>query len=286
MKRAVSLSVLTFLIFINFINSPPAFSLNPHPVDADRVVVQRDDLTEEARLKNQLLSELYKNFPKNEIDDIFSDPRLALDEAVFDSVISQCVLPDGTSRRFLGYLDPDCGILIPKSVQRGKKFLEENRELLDEVYKKYGVEPEIVTAILRLESNFGNYTGKHRVLNTLYTRYVMYSQRREFVAREINYFIKVAKKNNWDIFEIKGSAWGAFGMAQFIPSSYWYYAVDGNGDGKIDLFELVDATHSIANYLAVHGLSENENDKRAAIWAYNRSKAYVNAIMAYARALK
>lgn len=264
MKRAASFFALALLLFIT---SPPAFS-------------------SEAEFKNQLVAELYKYFPQNDIDAIFSDPRLSIDESIFDPGPSQCVLSDGTSRKFLGYLDPDCGILLARSVRRGKEFLETNRELLAAIHKKYGVEPEIIAAILRLESNFGNFLGRHSVLNALYTRYIMYPRRREFVLREIKYFIRIARRNSWDIFEVKGSAWGAFGMAQFIPSSYWHYAVDGDANGKTDLFNLVDSAHSVANYLAVHGWSDNEEDKRAAIWAYNRSDAYVRAILAYARALK
>ena len=86
---------------------------------------------------------------------------------------------------------------------------------------------------------------------------------------------------------MKGSWAGAFGICQFIPSSYVRFAVDGNGDGVIDLFDFRDAVASIANYLKAHGWENGRLEaKRQAIYAYNHCDSYVDAVLAYAKATK
>jgi membrane-bound lytic murein transglycosylase B len=76
-------------------------------------------------------------------------------------------------------------------------------------------------------------------------------------------------------------------MAQFVPSSYTKYAVDENNDGIVDLFDLPDASASIANYLQAHGWEKNNQEKNwKAVYAYNHCDEYVKAVFAYAKSLK
>jgi len=124
------------------------------------------------------------------------------------------------------------------------------------------------------------------VLNSLYTLYVLSPRRRNFALEQIDFFLRLAKKNEWELFEIRGSIAGAIGLPQFIPFSYWHFAIDGNKDDKVDLFEPVDAIYSVANYLFEHGWSDKSRAQRNAVWAYNHDRTYVNAVLAYARALK
>ena len=86
---------------------------------------------------------------------------------------------------------------------------------------------------------------------------------------------------------MKGSWAGAFGIPQFVPSSYVKYGADGNGDGAVDLYNLADALASMANYLRSFGWSDQDPvKKKEAVYAYNHCDNYVQAVFAYARALK
>jgi membrane-bound lytic murein transglycosylase B len=95
---------------------------------------------------------------------------------------------------------------------------------------------------------------------------------------------EIGRRLNIDPLGIRGSKSGAFGYPQFLPSSYLRFAIDGNENGQISLYELADAIASAANYLAGHcwspGISRRE--QRRAIWAYNRSDAYVDTVLSLA----
>ncbi|MDP2668952.1 MAG: lytic murein transglycosylase [bacterium] len=243
-------------------------------------------LSSEEQLRKDLQSRLSKVFPKDEIEKIFSGDGLAVDKSVFDTKSFECELPDGTKRNHTGFYDPVCGILTSASLQRGKDFIEKYQETFDRADELYGVDAEVIAAILRVETNFGSYIGKHSVLNALYTQYVFTPSRRSMALEQIEFFLRLAKKQEWDLFAIKGSTWGAIGLPQFMPFSYWHFAVDCGGDGKADLFDPADAICSAANYLRIHGWSDKLKNQRSAIWAYNHDNTYVNAVLAYAKALK
>ena len=90
---------------------------------------------------------------------------------------------------------------------------------------------------------------------------------------------KLNKISPLPVNEIKGSWAGAFGMSQFLPSSYISWAVDGNNDGVINLFDKADAIFSVANYLSSNGWGKSDDKQRKAIWHYNHSSAYVDAVI-------
>jgi membrane-bound lytic murein transglycosylase B len=86
-----------------------------------------------------------------------------------------------------------------------------------------------------------------------------------------------------DPFEVKGSSHGAFGLLQFIPSSFQKFAIDGNRDGKIDLFNFEDAVASSANYLQKQGWGKKEKQKKRALHAYNHDWGYVKTVIKYSK---
>jgi membrane-bound lytic murein transglycosylase B len=90
-----------------------------------------------------------------------------------------------------------------------------------------------------------------------------------------------------DPLELRGSGSGAFGYPQFLPTSYLRFGRDGSGDGRVDLFDIDDASASCANYLAAQGWRKGltEKERRSVIWRYNRSDAYVSTVLALARSL-
>ncbi|MDD5773039.1 MAG: lytic murein transglycosylase [bacterium] len=197
--------------------------------------------------------------------------------------------------------------------EKVKSYIAENNEFLSKLYEKYNVPPEIICSILMVESKLGSYMGKYRVINIyssmaasntdkaiddIYERYqddakLTEEQKlsRENIAQrvkkksdwaysELKIFLKFVKDNNIDPFEIKGSFSGAFGLAQFIPSSFARFAVDGNGDGKIDLYNQYDAMASIANYLKENGWKKDltKAQEKDVIGTYNHNKYYVDAV--------
>ncbi len=105
---------------------------------------------------------------------------------------------------------------------------------------------------------------------------------------ELLALFKAAKKHNLDILSLKGSYSGAFGLPQFLPSSMLKYGVDGNQDGKVSLFEEIDAIYSVANYLKVHGWKSSlpPSVQTQVILSYNNSKPYGEAVLKVAELLK
>jgi membrane-bound lytic murein transglycosylase B len=97
---------------------------------------------------------------------------------------------------------------------------------------------------------------------------------------------KIYKTSRIEILNLYGSWAGAFGMSQFLPSSYTNWAVDGNADGKIDLFETEDAIYSVANYLKINGWGNSIEQQRKAVFHYNNSNAYVDAVLLLAEKIK
>jgi membrane-bound lytic murein transglycosylase B len=136
----------------------------------------------------------------------------------------------------------------------GAEFWRANRALVDEVSETLGVEPEIIMAIVGVETNYGMITGRFRVIDALATLGFYYPRRAEFFANELAQFIRLSQEEDLPVTEVQGSYAGAMGIGQFIPSSYRAYAVDFDDSGYRDLWRsLPDALGSVANYLAVHG---------------------------------
>ena len=93
------------------------------------------------------------------------------------------------------------------------------------------------------------------------------------------------RDNKLDPLAMPGSVYGAVGIPQFMPSNLPLYAVDGNKDGKIDLFNPADAIPSVGNYLKRHGWDKSEAKTRHALKRYNNSTMYANTIMVLAEAV-
>lgn len=148
--------------------------------------------------------------------------------------------------------------LTEKRIKDGKEFLVTHQKLLAEAEEKYGVDRHIITAIIGVETFYGTRQGNYRVLDSLATLAFDYPQRPLF-WRELKAFFALSKAENIDPATVKGSYAGAMGYGQFIPTSYLHYAVDGDNDGKRDLWKNpADAIHSVANYFKQHGWQQGE----------------------------
>jgi membrane-bound lytic murein transglycosylase B len=144
--------------------------------------------------------------------------------------------------------------LTPLRIEGGVAFWRDNAELLARAKAIYGVPEEVIVAIIGVESIYGRRTGSFRVIDSLYTLGFEGPRRTDFFRSELEQFLLLTRENGLDLLETKGSFAGAMGMPQFISSSYRSYAVDFNGDGKIDLWnDTADVVGSVANYLRRFG---------------------------------
>ncbi|MBY6018024.1 lytic murein transglycosylase B [Ferrimonas balearica] len=143
--------------------------------------------------------------------------------------------------------------LTEERLQAGLAFWNEHQDTLARAEQTFGVEPEIIVAIIGVETYYGRHLGRHKVLDALYTLGFHYPPRQTFFRKEFGHYLKLAQEQGWALDSIKGSYAGAMGYGQFIPSSYLAYAVDFDNDGKRDLIgNPVDAIGSVANYFAEH----------------------------------
>ncbi len=141
-----------------------------------------------------------------------------------------------------------------KRIRRGLEFWQANNEILSRAEQKYGVPPEIITAIIGVESFYGRHKGRYRVLDSLTTLGFDYPRRGKFFRKELEHYLLMTREEEIDPLSLMGSYAGAMGKPQFISSSYREYAVDFNDDGKRDLWDnTADAIGSVANYFRRHG---------------------------------
>ena len=139
-------------------------------------------------------------------------------------------------------------------IRLGKKYLDDNREILEAANREYGVPPEIITAIIGVETRYGSNTGSFKVLDSLVTLGFGYPRRASFFRKELEQFLLLSREQGMDPLAVTGSYAGAMGIPQFISSSFRHYAVDFDKDGKIDIWNNpADAIGSVANYFKVHG---------------------------------
>jgi membrane-bound lytic murein transglycosylase B len=218
--------------------------------------------------------------------------------------------PKGTAAR------PDVMRVDPREIERGRAFIRQHAEILARVEERFGASPQIITAILMIESRLGTYPMPYNVatayvnlaflLDPEYFRQIqtLYSdaypqlfeeatvarahRRARWAVTELYYLSAIADHLDMDPVSISGSFAGALGPAQFIPSSFWTYGIDGDGDGIADPFNMADAKLSMGQYLRKFGWRENApvEQKRKAVWYYNRSTVYVNTIMMLYEELK
>ena len=154
----------------------------------------------------------------------------------------------------------------PKRIDDGRAFLATHRAALQRAEDQSGVSKDIIVAILGIETSYGGNKGSFPVVDALYTLAFAYprtgdpakhareNQREAFFRDELAQLFALAREQKLDIASLKGSYAGAMGWGQFMPSSYRDYGVDGDGDGRIDLFnDLDDVFASVANYFQKKG---------------------------------
>jgi membrane-bound lytic murein transglycosylase B len=257
-----------------------------------------------SELSRQFIEErlVDKGMDKSQVHSMINDSRISTqpDIVILNLFYST---PQGTEKQ------PEIMGIDPKSVKMGRIFIEENKESLSSLEKRFGTSPQIITAILVVESKLGNYPMRYNVVTAYINMASMldpdylgeiqkkyageYPQlndedtikraqnKAQWALDELYHLVNLANKLKIDPLSIMGSFAGAIGPAQFIPSTFQSYGIDGDEDGIINPFNMQDAKASIGHYLKGLGWSEDAtlNVKRKAIWNYNHSQVYVNTIM-------
>ncbi len=158
--------------------------------------------------------------------------------------------PSGPNGAWLRYRKK---FITPDNVQNGVVFWNQYEDALNRAWQVYGVPPEIIVGIIGVETRWGRVMGKTRIFDALATLSFNYPRRAEYFSGELETFLLMARDEQDDPLNLKGSFAGAMGYGQFMPSSYKQYAVDFSGDGHINLWDPVDAIGSVANYFKAHG---------------------------------
>jgi membrane-bound lytic murein transglycosylase B len=144
--------------------------------------------------------------------------------------------------------------LNDRRIDGGVRFWQENAGQLAKASALYGVPEEIIVAIIGVETEYGRNMGGFRVFEALATLAFKYPPRAEFFRTELEQFLLLARENNLDPLAVKGSFAGAIGIPQFMPGSQRRYAVDFDGDQRVDLGNSVDdAIGSVGRFLEQHG---------------------------------
>jgi membrane-bound lytic murein transglycosylase B len=153
-------------------------------------------------------------------------------------------------------------VVSDKRIAMGKQKLEENKALLDQLEKRYGVDRTILIAIWGVESNYGTQPGDMNVIRSLAT--LAYSgTKAAFARQQLIAALKILQHGDISVEQMNGSWAGAMGHTQFIPTTYQMFAVDYDGDGKRDIWaDVPDALASTASYL------KHANWQAGATWGY------------------
>lgn len=289
--RPIFLSVIILLSACQVSAEKPALTLNPNPIAY--------------RGWNYLAAKLISDGVAVEtVSSIFMHPKMPP-----VGFIPFKIKPKETAAMYRGF---DSKPLL----KLARKFLAEHKASFDAAEKKFNVDRSVVAAIFLVESHLGKNTGKHLVINRISrvasvanpvniqanftklskedpsVKYKDVEERALYLEEhfypEVLALLKIAELHKLDLMELFGSYAGAFGYPQFLPSTFLKFGVDGNGDGKISLFDYADAIHSTANYLTHSGWkdSASQKEKEAVIWKYNHSTPYIKTVLAIAKALE
>ena len=207
-------------------------------------------------------------FKREELEQVF-------DRAQHLPTVIETISRPATSKPWLEYR---AAFVNPERVKFGLRFWQKYRKTLRRAEREFGVPQEIIVALIGVETIYGQDAGTFRILDALTTLAFDFPRREDFFRNELENYLLLARDQQFDMFVIRGSYAGAIGIPQFMPSSYRNYAVDFNGNHKIDLMrEPGDAIGSVANYLKRYGWT---NSVPVAVRAQIVEKAWIGEITA------
>ncbi len=259
-----------------------------------------------------------EGIPRAGLDAWFASPEMVFDPSIMAHKVDRMVRKQfepqpPPSKKTLqqssyGYY------LRPWVLAWANDYATANQASLEKAEARYGVPRDVIIALLLVETKLGTYLGKDKALQVLasmaasnslesirpYLRSVGSSQERadyanasardraEWAYQELKALILHTQASGVNPLDVPGSIYGAIGICQFMPTNVLKYGVDGDGDGKVDLFRPQDAIPSVANYLVAHGWKPGlgYDGQRTVIYAYNHSDLYSLAVMTVAEKLR
>lgn len=255
-------------------------------------------------LKQKLLADAKSDLSPSLIEAVFSNPGLQFETKGISSYFRH-------QESKLNYNQ----FLSDKSLTSARDYMRARAATLKQAETKFGVDKEIITAIMLVETRLGTFVGTQDVINILATMAALSDRqvrdafwvqipvdgritREQFEKKadakaawaytELKCLLKYANRDGFDPFALKGSYAGALGIAQFMPSNILTLAQDGNTDGKINLYEHEDAIFSIAGYLKHYGWRPgiSRDAAKKVLRRYNNSSYYVDILLKISDRLK
>jgi len=255
-------------------------------------------------LQTRLINDKKANFTAEQVNRIYNNPGVFFDIKGVSSYF----------RHQEGKLNYD-QFLSSKSIKKANDYMRAHHADLLKAEMDYGVDKEVITAIMLVETRFGAYVGNRPVISILSTMAVLEdktirdrfwkkipkenrvtrqeyekkaTRKAKWAYKELIAFITYVEAEGMDPYNINGSYAGAMGLAQFMPSNIIILAKDGNKDGSVNLFHHEDAIASIANYLKHYGWKPGINREEAGkvVYHYNHSSYYVEIVLKITEKLK
>ena len=242
---------------------------------------------------------------RDQVERAFDDPRMPPFEGIQLSPSRQ-----GESRYMYRNFLQEGGTQLARDCRATYAAAFENAE------RRFGVPASVCAAIITVETHCGRNTGRSMILYRL-ARLAMAEEPQNLESNlrrcapdgdpdiearvrqrarylnatfypEVRATFEIARRMGIDPLSIRGSGSGAFGYPQFLPTSYLQHGVDGNGDGRVSLYDPADAAASCAHYLAGHGWHGGISfqEQRSVIWTYNHSDAYIDTVLTLARRIE
>ena len=198
------------------------------------------------RLEQQARAEA---IPDALIDEVFPGLRFQARVIELDRAQPEFV------QSFAGYLR---GRVSTRRVIQGRLLLVQHQDLLAQLSREYGVPGQVLVALWGMESDFGGYTGRMPILDSLATL-ACDGRRSGFFTGQLMTALRLMERESLEVASMRGSWAGAMGQTQFMPSTFYDHAVDGDGDGRIDLWNSpADALASGANLLSNLGWASGQ----------------------------
>lgn len=166
--------------------------------------------------------------------------------------------PKGTPKNWAAYR---ARFIEPVRLAAGQRFWAAHRETLAKAEATYGVPASLIVGVIGVETLWGQHTGNFRVIDALTTLALDFppehpraAARQQFFRDELGHFLQLSQQQGMDPQHPRGSYAGAMGWPQFMPSSWQRFAVDFDGNGRIDLFNSpADVIGSVAHYFKAYG---------------------------------
>ncbi|MBK1693470.1 lytic murein transglycosylase B [Chromatium weissei] len=250
MRQLLFLAAILYFLFIAGCSSQP-----PKEESLPSDVTVSGDFAHAAGV-DQFIRRMYKNYGFRPAETAAILSRAKRQQSIINLMNHQAPkksgLPNGAWTRYRAKF------LTDDTIRKGVAFWQQNASALARAESRYRVPAEYVVAIIGVETHFGGFVGKTRILDALATLSFAYPRRAAYFTDELADFLVMTRNERVDPQQPRGSFAGAMGLGQFMPSSFHRYAVDFSGDGHRDLWNSADAIGSVANYFKGNGWRAGE----------------------------